>query len=388
MSTSRTEDRPAPRPAGTSAWLPVAPCAPASCARHTGAARPPLRAALRLLAGCGWVLLGVVCAAPVRSLPRAPRTRLLRYWARGIPRAFGVRVTVRGHPDVRGDGGELVVANHLSWLDVPLVAAVLPGRMLAKTEVRDWPLLGRLAGFGSTLFIDRDRLRALPAAVASVATALRSGSRVVVFPEGSTWCGRGRGGAFRPAVFQAAIDAEVSVRPVRITYGTGGAGAAAFVGDDPLTASLWRVVRAAGLTAEVHVLAAIPARAYAPVSAHGEPGRRELARAARAAVLGSDRTVTARPATTARRAPGARGAPTARDAPGAFTAPTAWDALGARRAPTARGAAKAPAVASAPTAVPVPLPVQPPAASPARPSPPQTAVASDRANRPSASVHH
>ncbi|MYT37378.1 1-acyl-sn-glycerol-3-phosphate acyltransferase [Streptomyces sp. SID8356] len=377
MSTSRTEDRAAPRPAGTSAWLPAAPCAPASCARHTGAARPPLRAALRLLAGCAWVLLGVVCAAPVRLLPRGPRTRLLRYWARGIPQAFGVRVTVHVHPCARGTGGgELVVANHISWLDIPLVAAVLPGRMLAKTEVRDWPLLGRLAGFGSTLFIDRDRLRALPGAVAAVAAALRSGSRVVVFPEGSTWCGRGRGGPFRPAVFQAAIDAEAAVRPVRITYGPGGAGAAAFVGDDPLTASLWRVVRAAGLTAEVHVLALIPARAYASVSAHGEPGRRELARTARAAVLGSDRTVTARTATTAR---GAREARTAPAAPGA---------LGARTAPAGRGAAKAPAVAPAPAALRVPLPVQPPAAAPARPSPPQTAVASDRANRPSASVHH
>ncbi len=298
--------------------------------------------------------------------------RLLRYWARGIPRAFGVRVTVRVHPYARGTGGgELVVANHISWLDIPIVAAVLPGRMLAKTEVRDWPLLGRLAGFGSTLFIDRDRLRALPGAVGTVAAALRSGSRVVVFPEGSTWCGRGRGGAFRPAVFQAAIDAEVSVRPVRITYGTGGA--AAFVGDDPLTASLWRVVRAAGLTAEVRVLPSIPARAYAPVSAHGEPGRRELARAARAAVLGSDRTTTRRTATTARTAVTAR------------TGTTACTVV------TARGAAKAPHSSLAPTALPVPI--QAPAAATAtattaRRSPPQTAVASDRANRPSASVHH
>ncbi len=170
----------------------------------------------------------------------------------------------------------------------------------------------------------------------------------------------GRGGAFRPAVFQAAIDAEVSVRPVRITYGTGGAGAAAFVGDDPLTASLWRVVRAAGLTAEVRVLPSIPARAYAPASAHGEPGRRELARAARAAILGSDRTTTRRTAVTARTA---------------TTAP---------RVTTPRGAAKAPA----PTALPVPLQAPAAATATARPPTPQTAVASDRANRPSASVHH
>ncbi|MET8059320.1 lysophospholipid acyltransferase family protein [Streptomyces microflavus] len=277
-----------------SAWLPVAPCTPQACARHTGAVRSPLPALLRLLAGCAWTLLGVACALPVRLLPAPARGWLVRRWARGVPRTFGVRVTVRVHPYAPGSGGELVVANHISWLDIPLVASVLPGRMLAKSEVGRWPLLGRLAGLGSTLFIDRDRLRALPGAVDTVAAALRAGSRVVAFPEGSTWCGRGSGGVFRPAVFQAAIDAGVSVRPVRITYGT--AGAVAFVGDDPLAASLWRVVRAAGLTAEVDVLAPIPAGARAFVPASGGPGRRTLARAARAAVVGTDLTATARAA--------------------------------------------------------------------------------------------
>ncbi|MER6634952.1 lysophospholipid acyltransferase family protein [Streptomyces microflavus] len=303
MTGSRTAGTSASRPAGVSVWMPVAPCTPQACARHTGAVRSPIPALLRLLAGCAWTLLGVACAPPVRLLPAPARGWLVRRWARGVPRALGVRVTVRvhpyapgsgGHPYAPGSGGELVVANHISWLDIPLVASVLPGRMLAKSEVGRWPLLGRLAGLGSTLFIDRDRLRALPGAVDTVAAALRAGSRVVAFPEGSTWCGRGSGGVFRPAVFQAAIDAEVSVRPVRITYGT--AGAVAFVGDDPLAASLWRVVRAAGLTAEVHVLAPIPAGARAFVPASGEPGRRTLARAARAAVVGTDLTATARAA--------------------------------------------------------------------------------------------
>ncbi|MBM7054529.1 lysophospholipid acyltransferase family protein [Streptomyces durocortorensis] len=274
-----------------SVWLPVAPCTPAGCARHTGAVRAPLPAALLLLSGCTLVLLGVACVPLVRLLGPAPRRRLTRCWAHAVPRAFGVRVTVRRHAadhpsdDPSGDapGGELVVANHISWLDIPLVACVLPGRMVAKSEIRRWPLLGPLAALGGTLFIDRDRLRALPAAVRTIATSLRSGSRVVVFPEGSTWCGRGGGGAFRPAAFQAAVDAGATVRPVRIAYRTAAhhdgpaAGAVAFVGSDPLAASLWRVVRAAGLTARIDVLAPIPA--------DGEDGRRALADRARTAVL-------------------------------------------------------------------------------------------------------
>ncbi|WP_086779372.1 lysophospholipid acyltransferase family protein [Streptomyces griseus] len=252
-----------------STWLPVAPCTPDGCARHAGAVRAPLPAALLLLTGCTLVLLGVACVPLVRLLGATRRERLVRRWARAVPRAFGVRVTVRRHAPEPAAGGELVVANHISWLDIPLIASVLPGRMLAKREIRHWPLLGPLAALGGTLFIDRDRLRTLPAAVRTVTAALRSGSRVVVFPEGSTWCGRG-GGAFRPAVFQAAIDAGATVRPVRIAYRATrptataadargqAAGAVAFVGDDPLTASLWRVVRAAGLTARVDVLAPVP----------------------------------------------------------------------------------------------------------------------------------
>lgn len=267
-----------------SVWLPTAPCTPHTCAGHTGPVRGRLPATALLVAGCGLVLAGVVCVPVVLLLGRAPRDRLIRWWAYGVVRAFGVRVRVTGLPQTSEGAvhrGTLVVANHVSWLDIPLVAAVFPGRMLAKSEIRRWPVLGPLAALGGTLFVERDRLRALPTTVRDIAGALRDGSRVVVFPEGSTWCGRGSGGRFRPAVFQAAIDAEAEVRPVRIAYRTArtdeqAAGAAAFVGDDPLAASLWRVVTAAGLTAEISVLPPIPAGAL--------PGRRALARAAQTAV--------------------------------------------------------------------------------------------------------
>ncbi|ROQ59505.1 1-acyl-sn-glycerol-3-phosphate acyltransferase [Streptomyces sp. 840.1] len=270
-------------------WLPASPCTPPGCVVHEGPARHPVPAAALLLAGCALTLAGVVCAPLALSLlGGARRERLIRCWAHGVLRAFGVRVRVTGPPAARGDAagdgapGVLVVANHVSWLDIPLVAAVFPGRMLAKSDIRRWPLLGPLAALGGTLFVERERLRALPATVRAVASALRGGARVVVFPEGSTWCGRGPGGRFRPAAFQAAIDAGAAVQPLRIRYLYGPrdrrapAGAAAFVGDDPLAASLWRVVRAAGLTAEIHVATPIPAGAV--------PGRRALARLSQSTV--------------------------------------------------------------------------------------------------------
>ncbi|MEU8509140.1 lysophospholipid acyltransferase family protein [Streptomyces brevispora] len=286
-------------------WLPASPCTPSTCAGHPGPARHPVPAAALLLAGCALTLTGALCAPlALPLLGRSRRERLIRCWAYGVVRAFGVRVRVLGPPVVRGgpslaqeglsaarggaslvQGGAqglLVVANHVSWLDIPLVAAVCPGRMLAKSDIRHWPLLGPLAALGGTLFVERERLRALPDTVRAVASALRDGSRVVVFPEGSTWCGRGPGGRFRPAAFQAAIDAGAAVQPLRIRYRGGPprdlapAGAAAFVGDDPLTASLWRVVTSAGLTAEIRVLPQIPAGSL--------PDRRALARLAQSTV--------------------------------------------------------------------------------------------------------
>ena len=145
----------------------------------------------------------------------------------------------------------LLVANHISWLDIPLLAAVRPARMLAKSDIRDWPVAGPPAARGGALFIDRDRLRALPDTVARIADALRRGQAVGVFPEGSTWCGRAQGN-FRRAVFQAALDAEVPVQPVRLGYRVVGGPAStapAFIREDSLPASVWRGARTQGAVA-------------------------------------------------------------------------------------------------------------------------------------------
>ncbi|MEU8777217.1 lysophospholipid acyltransferase family protein [Streptomyces sp. NPDC048606] len=261
-----------------SAWLPTAPCTPGACAAHTGRFASVARAVLRLAGALALVLLAVAVVAPVRLLPVRPRHALIRTWAAALVRSLGVRITMRGAPGP--DGGRLVVANHISWLDVPLVAAALPSRMLAKSEIGTWPVLGRLAARAGTLFIERDRIRALPDTVHTLTRALLAGDRVTVFPEGSTWCGRAQG-PFRRAAFQSALDARVPVQPVRISYllADGNlAGAPAFVGDDPLTASLWRIARSHGLRAELRLLPRIPPGRH--------PDRRELAAAARAAVVG------------------------------------------------------------------------------------------------------
>ncbi|MEW1722443.1 lysophospholipid acyltransferase family protein [Streptomyces sp. NPDC093109] len=263
-------------------WLPTAPCTPRDCAGHGGPAAGPVAAAGRLLAGILLVVAGAPLAPLLAPLPAAVRHRLTRCWARAVLRAFGVRITVRIAAQavpVAPGAGALVVANHISWLDIPLLACVFPGRVLAKSEIRDWPVIGALAARGGTLFVERERLRALPGTVRTLATALTEGSHVVVFPEGCTWCGRDQG-PFTGAVFQAALDAGAPVQPVRIAYRAPDgslSGAPAYIGDGTLTASLWRVAAAGGLTAEITVLPPIPAGRHTD--------RRSLAGAARSAVV-------------------------------------------------------------------------------------------------------
>lgn len=215
------------------------------------------RVALWLRVGRILALLAVVCAGLgvaliAAGLSGAVRQRVIRAWFRAVVAATGVRMVVTG---VGEPGPALFAANHVSWLDVPVILAIEPMRVLAKSEVRRWPVLGLLAARGGTLFIDRSRLRRLPATIAEIATALRGGANVLVFPEGSTWCGR-VAGTPRPATMQAAIDAGVPVRPVSLRYQLANGEpttVAAFLGPDTIVASVWRVAAIRGLTAHVHL---------------------------------------------------------------------------------------------------------------------------------------
>lgn len=257
-----------------SPWVPAAPCTVTDCLPFCHPEVGLVRVVGRALALAGAVAVGLLGAPFVHGLPRAARYRVVEGWARLLLAALGVRLAVRG--PVARPRPALVVANHRSWLDIVVLAAVCPGRMLAKSEVRRYPVLGVLSRCAGTLFIDRERPRALPSVVEEVTRALRAGSTVVVFPEGSTWCGR-RHGSFRPALFEAAVRSGAVVRPVALGYRQDSrllSTAAAFVGEDTLWASLRRVLRANGLVAELVPLPPVDPRAAGKPFTRGELARR------------------------------------------------------------------------------------------------------------------
>ncbi|MEO3853449.1 lysophospholipid acyltransferase family protein [Acrocarpospora sp. B8E8] len=251
-------------PPSVTSWQPLAPCQPSTCVNPALTVASPLRRVGRIAGAAAVLLGGVPIAVLTRRFSPDTRAKITQRWARLLLRALGVRVlaskgfvflggapVLRAVPDGNGSG-TLLVANHISWLDPLVMAATLPCRPLAKSEVGEWPLIRTLARGAGVLFIHRDRLLELPKAVAGVAGALRAGDTVVAFPEGTTWCG-GEMGPFRPAVFQAALDAEAAVRPATIHYREKNVTSArpCYVGGDTLIGSIRRVTMTKNLTVTV-----------------------------------------------------------------------------------------------------------------------------------------
>lgn len=234
-------------------WVPRASC-DASCVT-AGAAEAGHRVlvALRVItrATCAVLLL---LAAPLLAVPTPGRSHVQRRYCRLMLRCLGVRITMSGGP-IRNLQGVLVVSGHVSWVDIFTIGSVLPGRFVAKSELISWPGLGLLARLMKVIPIERANLRRLPEVVDTVAERLRAGQTVVAFPEGTTYCGLAYG-QFRPAMFQAAVDAGRPVQPLRLTYHHRDgrtSTVAAYVGEDTLLESIGRLITTKRTVARVHV---------------------------------------------------------------------------------------------------------------------------------------
>ncbi|HET9823484.1 MAG TPA: lysophospholipid acyltransferase family protein [Burkholderiaceae bacterium] len=219
------------------------------------------------LHGLAIVLLRFPALAP------AERHARIRWWSAGLLRALGLELRARGTPR---PGAKLVVANHVSWLDIAALHAVMPeAHFVSKADVRHWPLVGRLVAGAGTLFIEREKKRDALRVVHQMAQALQGGQTVAVFPEGTTGDGRTLL-PFHANLLQAAIATGMPVQPVLLRYFDPVhpvSAQAEFLGDTTLLQSLWRMACARGLGVEVSVL-------EAAASAHAD--RRALAEHLRA----------------------------------------------------------------------------------------------------------
>jgi len=184
-----------------------------------------------------------------RHLDRAGGSAWLTHWSRAALRVLGVSVDAAGRPPEQG----LLVANHLGYLDVLVLASLRPVTFVAKSEVARWPLFGAFARWAGTLFLERAQRGALPGAVEAVAQRLVAGEVVVVFPEGTSTDGT-EVRPFHPPLFRAAASPPRPVTPARLDYRAVDGDVArdvCFWGDMLLLPHLWRLLQVRSVRARV-----------------------------------------------------------------------------------------------------------------------------------------
>ncbi len=213
-----------------------------------------LRCVLHLGRGLAIVLLRF------GALDAAARQAHVGRWSARMLEVMGIAVCVEG---AVAPGGVLLVANHISWLDITALHAVAPqARFVSKADIQSWPLLSRLADAAGTLYLQRERKRDALRVVHVLAQALADGQTVAVFPEGTTSDGRALL-PFHANLLQAAIATQAPVQPIALRFSDAQgpiSSAVEFVGATTLVESLWRVACAEAVVAHIALL---PARASA-----------------------------------------------------------------------------------------------------------------------------
>lgn len=187
----------------------------------------------------------------------AHRCARIQWWSATLLARLGMRLRPSGRFH---HGAQLIVANHVSWLDIMAVHAICPqARFVSKADVKAWPLLGGLIVQAGTLFIERESRRDALRVVHQSAEALQAGDTVAFFPEGTTSDGHHLL-PFHANLLQAAVTTGVPVQPVALRFSEPGhavSPSAAYIGETTLAQSLWTIACADALEVHVDVLAPI-----------------------------------------------------------------------------------------------------------------------------------
>lgn len=120
------------------------------------------------------------------ALPLRERTRWLQRSSRRALRVFAVEIEAHGPRPATG----LLVSNHLSYLDILVLATLAPAVFVSKSEIKNWPVFGWFGRLAGTLFVERGRRSDVGRMSAKIRAVLAAGQLVVLFPEGTSWNGR------------------------------------------------------------------------------------------------------------------------------------------------------------------------------------------------------
>ena len=243
-----------------------APKTPTTC-RLTQAWRA-LRLALHLLR----MAIGSACLYPFSGATH--RAQLKQQWSRKVLDILAITLETQA---IAAPCGCLVIANHISWLDIFAINAVRPAAFIAKAEIRQWPLIGWLSALNDTVFLHRGSRGHARIVNARIDELLNSGKDVALFPEGTTTDGTRLLG-FHAALLQPAIETGRPILPLAISYLNANGSislAPSFAGETRLMQCVFAILASPQLTVRLTPL---------PIIESTDKSRRELSQAAHTAI--------------------------------------------------------------------------------------------------------
>ncbi len=230
-----------------------------------------LRLAIHLCVGL------IKCGLLFPFLDHAGRDRRIQRWSAQLIAICGVSLQVNHTAQAEPVSPALIICNHISWLDIFVINSVHACRFVAKSDIRDWPLIGWLCDKSGTIFIARGKQRDVRRIYAGLVQSIHNGERVAFFPEGTT-SAQGTVLPFHANLFEAAIEAQVPVQAYAILYRDAAGNyhpAADFIGEMSFAESVLMILRHPAMHAELIRLPAVSS-----AGAH----RRELAVTMRAKI--------------------------------------------------------------------------------------------------------
>ena len=210
------------------------------------------------------------CGLLFPFLDHVGRERRIQRWSAQLIAICGVSLQVNHTAQAEPVSPALIICNHISWLDIFVINSVHACRFVAKSDIRDWPLIGWLCDKSGTIFIARGKQRDVRRIYAGLVQSIHNGERVAFFPEGTT-SAQGTVLPFHANLFEAAIEAQVPVQAYAIRYRDAAGNyhpAADFIGEMSFAESVLMILRHPAMHAELIRLPAVSSE-----GAH----RRELA---------------------------------------------------------------------------------------------------------------
>jgi len=189
------------------------------------------------------------------------RERLTGMWSVKLLRILNIVLTVHGARPTPDAAKLFVVSNHVSWLDIFVINAAEPSRFVAKSEIRNWPIAGRIAEAAGTIFVHRSKRSDTARTNNEIQTALAQGDTVAIFPEGTTTSGD-RLLKFHTSLFEPAVSNAATVSPAAIRYYNEAgvpSDAPIFIGETTFGESMTAIIAARRLIANITFAPAISA---------------------------------------------------------------------------------------------------------------------------------